>query len=306
MKLYINRKPLNKPWGGGIHLINAFYEYLPKLGCEITKTQFPQGDEDIVFLMGLTQEDEYPSALQLIEHNVKIGSKSKLVLRVNENDARKATNHVDSHLIELSKYVHNTIWVSDWLRNYFVKERMWFCPDMTTLYNGVDKEIYRNYNNKINNGKINIVSHHWSNNSLKGFDFYEKIDQYIKEDNRFTYTYIGREQGTFKNTKVIQPLWGKQLGEELSKYDVYVTATRNDPGPNHVIEALTCELPTYAYCDGGGACEFVGNSHIFSDFNDLLYMMLKPSMNKFHMPFLSWEDAVKQYFKHFQNVIVKS
>ena len=41
---------------------------------------------------------------------------------------------------------------------------------------------------KINNKKVNIVTHHWSDNYLKGFDVYDKLDEFVKENNDFTFT----------------------------------------------------------------------------------------------------------------------
>jgi hypothetical protein len=32
-------------------------------------------------------------------------------------------------------------------------------------------------------------------------------------------------------------MFGKELGDELGKYDVYASASRFDPGPNHIIES---------------------------------------------------------------------
>ena len=305
MKFYINRKPIRKPWGGGAHMVNAFYDILTQLGHKVTQTPIPNGDEDIIFLMGIGSEDNYPGAQQLIEFRARnhFNNNCKLVLRVNENDARKNTKHVDPALISFSPYVNSTAWVSKWQQDYFLAKQ-WMCADNTVMCNGTNKEQYKNWGNKLNNGKINIVSHHWSNNRLKGFDYYEMIDEFVgKNPDRFTYTYIGRECGTFKNTNVIQPLWGEDLGKELSKYDVYVSATRHDPGPNHIIEALSCELPTYTYNEGGGACEFTGGDHVFSNWNDLEINLNNPEQNKFGLPVLNWESCIKSYVRYFERLL---
>jgi hypothetical protein len=115
---------------------------------------------------------------------------------------------------------------------------------------------------------------------MKGFDIYEKLDSYIRNDDRFTFTYIGRDRGSFKNSRVVQPLFGKDLGEELSKYDVYISASLFDPGPNHVIESIASRIPTFAIKDGGGACEFVGDDWIYDNFDDLLGKIQNARMNQ--------------------------
>ena len=96
-----------------------------------------------------------------------------------------------------------------------------------------------------------------------------------------------------KNSTIINPLHGLALGEELSKYDVYVSGTRFDPGPNHIIESIACQIPTIVYKDGGGAVEFAGQKNVFSSKEELIEMLnsdftliqnaLKPC---------SWEDCI--------------
>ena len=46
---------------------------------------------------------------------------------------------------------------------------------------------------------------------MKGFDFYNQLDEFVGENDEFTFTYIGREIGSFKNTNVVEPLFGEAL-----------------------------------------------------------------------------------------------
>jgi hypothetical protein len=112
----------------------------------------------------------------------------------------------------------------------------------------------------------------------------------------FTFTYIGRERGSFKNTKIIKPLFGNELGEELGRYDVYVSASRFDPGPNHIIESLSSEIPTYVHHQGGGCIEFSGDDHVYSSINHLLNILSSKSYTKndFWHPG-SWEECIEKF-----------
>jgi glycosyltransferase involved in cell wall biosynthesis len=179
------------------------------------------------------------------------------------------------------------------MKNYFFKKG-WKCRKNHVIYNGVDKEIFCK-RSKLNNGKINLVTHHWSSNRMKGFDIYEKLDSFVGDNNNFTFIYIGRELGTFRNSTVIPPLFGNSLGEELSKYDVYISGTLFDPGPNHILESISCEIPTYSFFKGGGACEFTGPSHIFKSFDELSKILLSRNFLKNNVKIESWEACVKNY-----------
>ena len=172
------------------------------------------------------------------------------------------------------------------------------------IYNGVDVSIFKP-GPKMKNEKINIVTHHWSNNRMKGFDTYEAIDRFVKANLGFTFTYIGRDLGTFKNTIIIPPLHGDSLANELSKYDVYISGSLFDPGPNHILEALACELPTYVIKDGGGAVEFADASHTFMLNKDLTEILLKKDFKKNKYKPCSWQVCVEKYGASLDSILMK-
>lgn len=266
MKVHINRKPVNGPWGGGNMWVQSMYRLLPSLGVQVVESN---ENPDVILLAGLSGENGGMSAIDALRYKA-YNKDARVVLRVNENDARKSTTGVDESIKNISKYCDHVVFVSSWLADYF-KAAEWSVPT-SHIYNGVDREIFCS-SVKIQNGKTNIVTHHWSDNFMKGFDFYDGLDTWLTGRQDFTFTYIGRERGTFKNTRVIKPLFGRELGFELGKYDVYVSASRFDPGPNHIIESLSCGIPTYVHSDGGGCVEFSGLDHTYTNFEELLNIL---------------------------------
>ena len=286
MKILLNRKPVEGPWGGGNLFISNFYDYFAKDNKIVYQLE---EDIDIIFM-----HDPRPGNTGISVNEI-IGYKSyrpetKIYHRVNECDARKGTEGVDIMLGECSKYTDCTLFVSEWMKNYHVNKG-WFCKDNHVLYNGVNLQHFKK-GSKLNNGKINIVTHHWSNNLLKGFDIYDKIDDFVGKNKQYTFTYIGRERGTFKNTSIVEPLHGEDLGTELTKYDVYVSASRFDPGPNHILESLACNIPTYVHSDGGGCVEFAGIDHTFSNFNELKILLLSRNFTNNEMLACNWHDSM--------------
>ncbi len=300
MKLLLNRKPIDGPWGGGNLLFRAICENAEANGFEIVHQLEPGID---AILMVDPHADELRIGVNEI-YNYTKNHKVPVIHRVNECDARKGTNDVDRVLRACSHFAAATVFVSDWMKDYHTQHRDWHCREHRVIYNGVDHQHFKP-GEKIDDGKVNIVAHHWSNNYLKGFDIYDKLDEWVGEQDDFTFTYIGRERGTFKNTTVIAPLHGQALGDKLGRYDVYVSASRFDPGPNHVIEALACGLPTFAFRDGGGACEFVGMDGVYANFEELVLDLecerdlrhpdVAPVERVFEWPH-TWEDCARQYF----------
>jgi hypothetical protein len=131
---------------------------------------------------------------------------------------------------------------------------------------------------------------------MKGQDYAEWLDSFVgKHSDEFTFTFVGRTQANFKHATLVRPLYGKQLGEEIGKYDVCINASRFDPGPNSVIEPISCGLPTYVHIDGGGGVEFAGSDHTFSSPEDLECILLKKQFVQNASMFLQWDQTIKSY-----------
>ena len=288
--IYINRNVINGPWGGGNHFVKAAHEYLS------SDFQIVEADPDVIVLAGLDNEGNKISAEQAVQYKLTQAHRKrvKLVLSVNENDARKSTNHVDGRLLALSEFMDMTIFVSDWIQDYFVSKG-WRCGKNCVIKNGVDKSIYYKSPKSTPGSTIKLVTHHWSNNPLKGFDIYDKLDTWIASNHEFEFCYIGRERSTFKNTKVIPPLFGKDLGDELRRHDVYISASRNDPGPNHIIESVECGLPTYVHVEGGGCVEFAGPGFSYENWESLENILLTKQFKENSTTFTSWKDCIDEY-----------
>jgi len=275
-KIYINRQPEEGPWGGGNNFVKAMYMHMPKMGFSIVSNPVVS-IPDVIFLQSPLPDNKTRFSINEALFLKQKFPQIKIILRVNDCDARKGTSVIDNMWIQSSSLVDKTVFVSNWMKNYFI-EKGWQCKDNSVLYNGVNLDHFSE-SEKIKNGKINIVTHHWSDNRMKGFDIYEELDDFVGTNDRFTFSYIGRELGTFKNTKVIKPLFGSSLGSELSKFDVYVSASKSDPGPNHILESLACKIPTYVSAAGGGCIEFAGKDFVFDSFEDLRNILMKEKYN---------------------------
>ena len=180
MKILINRQVVEGPWGGGNKLVRAFYEYGRDNGHKVVN-RFEK-DIDLIFL-----QDPRPNELGIGINEAyaycSMSRKTKLVQRINECDARKNTRHMDKMLNACSKILNHTVFVSDWMRDYHI-DLGWQCDSTSVIYNGADLDIFKP-RDKIGNGKINIVTHHWSNNVMKGFDFYNQLDEFVGENDEF-------------------------------------------------------------------------------------------------------------------------
>ena len=79
MKILINRKPIEGPWGGGNNFVKAFYEYIPKLGHNIVSSL--RENPDIVFIMDPRYDNGQISINEAIAYN-RSNPKSKIIQRL--------------------------------------------------------------------------------------------------------------------------------------------------------------------------------------------------------------------------------
>ncbi len=104
--------------------------------------------------------------------------------------------------------------------------------------------------------KIRLISTSWSDNPNKGAAVYQWLDEYL-DWSRYEYTFVGRSPVAFKHIQMLPPLPSTQLADQLRQHDIFITASRDDPCSNALLEALACGLPAI-YLKSGGHPELVG------------------------------------------------
>ena len=234
-------------WGGGNQFAHSLTKEARARGYEIT---FKLKDKDIDLIL-LTDPRSFNDGItfgpfQILKYII-FNKKTIVVHRINECDERKNTFHMNKLLKCANYFSDHTVFISNYLKKLDIYQKD--LPS-SVIYNGCDERIFNSKNNSPWNKKepLKIVTHHWSPNKMKGFDVYKKLDKLIDETdlgNKVEFTYIGNlpKGFAFKKTRHLAPLSGKELGIELSKNHVYLTASINEPAGMHHIEGALSGLP---------------------------------------------------------------
>jgi glycosyltransferase involved in cell wall biosynthesis len=302
MKILMNRKPVNGPWGGGNLFVRAICDFASHRGHQIVHDLSQKPD---AILIVDPRYDDLRISINEISAIKKAFPEIRVLHRINECDARKNTRGMDELLRNTSSIADVSVFVSDWMREWHTRgTQKWTAPRTDVVYNGVDSDHFRpaSEDEKVSRNKISLVAHHWSNNQMKGFDFYEAVDRFVSQNEKeYSFTYVGRHTGTFsKSTRIVSPCFGKALGDELRKHHVYISGSFFDPGPNHIIEAIASGLPTWVRTHGGGALEFAGNDRGIDDVESLISLLkdkdrlLSPCQN--NKSFTNWKSCANSYF----------
>lgn len=286
MKVFFNRVPRFEPYGGGNQFLVRMVEMLRDRGHDVVFHL--ETEIDIIFMIDPRPGDIGYSIDHISEYK-RAFPRTKILHRVNECDARKSTSFMDSLLIDSMKKSDHVVFISKWLQEYF--KNLGFTGNSSVVYNGCDLRNFGPEESHSPSEPIKLVTHHWSDNYMKGFDVYVEIDKFLIENpGAFDFTYIGRYWSGYtpQATNVISPKSGKDLGDVLKKHDVYVTASRNEPCGMHHIEGAASGLPVLYHSETGGIKELCQKHGIeFSNFDE----------------FLSGLDRVKNNYSSYRKMI---
>lgn len=262
MKVALGSKYIEGPYGGGNTFIKNFSSYLFGKGHKVV-FDLRDNDIDIILLTNPLFDSAHSTFnhLDIDRYQSKVNKSAISIQRINECDERKQTNYVNRAIIKSNNNIDHTVFVSSWLKGVYEKSGIKLKSSSVVL-GGSDSNIFNGINKVKWNGseKISLVTHHWSDNWMKGFQTYKLIDELLENEKwskQLNFTYIGNypKELVFKNTKLIAPLDGKDLGNELKNHHIYITGSLNEPSGNHHVEAGLCRLPTL-YINSGGVTEY--------------------------------------------------
>ena len=273
MKISIGSKIVKGPYGGGNLFVKNLKNHLEQEG-HVVIDNLKDFDIDIILLINPLR---YSEIATFDEKDVNFYLKFKnsnaiIVQRINECDQRKNTKNVNKRILSVNNSVDYTVFVSNWLKEIFEEEGIKKSNSKVILSGSDEKIFFISRLNNDKNSKFSLVTHHWSSHPNKGFKTYKLIDNLLDSEEwnkRLDFTYIGNLPKNFKfnNVKVFPPMPDYELGDELRKYDGYVTGSLNEPSGNHHIEAAQCGLPIL-YINSGGIPEYCdGYGVIFEESN---------------------------------------
>ncbi len=318
MKISIGSRIVEGPWGGGNLFVLNLSEFLIKRGHEVIY-DLSEPDIDLILLTDPRSRKESTSSfthLDIKKYKEFVNANTVVVQRINECDERKGTENINSLYLDASNLSDHIVFVSSWLQDIYLKLGMKE-NKTSVIMSGSNQKIFNSLNASIWNkdGKIKLLTHHWSSHKNKGFDVYKEIDNLIKTEkwrDRIKFTYVGNISEEFKlhNSKIIEPLAGEALAEEIKKHHVYITGSINEPSGNHHIEAAQCGLPIL-YKQSGGIPEYCSGFGVsfYEDFEERLdeiisnYNLYQNKMKEY--PFNS-ELMCREYNELFHYLVDRS
>jgi hypothetical protein len=245
MKVAINTRPLDGPWGGGNRFVKTLAAELEARGHEAVFALAP--DVNLIVIIDPRSRNPQLSFTpgQVFAH-LGAHPEAMVVHRINECDERKGTKTMNFRLRVANYVADHTVFIASWLKDLGVWRRE---GTSSTILNGADAGVFmpRSAQRWDGTGPLKLVTHHWGAHGNKGWDVYGLIDRLVGEPawrGRLELTFVGNApSGTYPNIRVVAPLDGKPLAEALAEHHAYVTASINEPAGMHHVEGGILGLP---------------------------------------------------------------
>lgn len=259
-RIAFNMRPARGPWGGSSPFVVQLKYYLQKRGYDVCFDL--KKKVDVIVLIDPRDDLQFKAfGMDEIRAYKKNNPKLKLLHRINECDQRKNSSFMDELLKDANELADHTVFIANWLQEYHSDR--WFNKENShsVIYNGADPKVFHPIGSAIYDNKevFRIVSHHWSDNMMKGFDIYQKIDQAIEMGllDGVELWIVGRwpSEIEWQKARLFPPSQGKKLADTLRRCHAYVTASRWEPCGMHHVEGAQCGLPLLYHKDGGGIVE---------------------------------------------------
>jgi glycosyltransferase involved in cell wall biosynthesis len=214
---------------------------------------------------------------------------------------------VDKIIFLFNKIVADgTVYQSKWSKEQNLLLGMPAGTASTVVMNAPDPTIFYPENRTKQDRKLKIISTSWSANPRKGFDIYRYLDQHL-DWNRYEMTFVGNSPISFGRVKLIPHVESIELASLLRQHDIFLTASRQDPCSNSLIEALHCGLPSVGLNSGGHPEIIREAGELFESEKDVLSAIDKVASNlefyqkKIAVPTI--EEAGNAYYHFAEEVI---
>ena len=301
MKVYVNRQPVTGPWGGGNKTLTELCKQIVDAGHELVYS-LADNDIDLIFCFDPRPNNKgewYQTML-----NYKIHHGTPIIQRVGDCGTHGKP--------ELTSLVKETVKHS----NFIIFPSQWACEvigDEGANYEVIPNAplpIFHDFKRaESTNKKVKVVTHHWSPNPKKGYALYEQLDKYIANNDWLSFTYIGQWPIAYlpKNSEYYKPTGDNTfISEKISECDIYLTASEEEAGANHVLEGMACGLPVVYHNNGGSIPEYCGKYGVgFDSFEQMIDGIKEVNANysKYKESVLGYEDQVPKAVSRYMEII---
>ena len=281
------------PWGGGNKTVSALAKVLSLNGHDVVYSLW-DGGIDVLFCFDPRPNHCGEDYSDILNYRSRFGG--KIIQRVGDlgTHGKPELTYMAIRAMQFSDFV---IFPSEWAH----QSSKFKGKNYSIIHNAPLEAFYEFRNLKPNNSKLQLITHHWSTNPKKGFQYYELLDRNLVGE-FCDFTYVGRLPSNFKfkNSTHIEATGDiSLLSQKLSNSDLYITASEEEAGANHVLEAMAAGLPVVYHSNGGSIRDYCKGYGVEFDSRESLLRKVKYMSNNLGI----YAKRVEGYQNKIQNVM---
>ncbi|NJL93389.1 MAG: glycosyltransferase family 4 protein [Anaerolineae bacterium] len=261
MKVSLGMRLQAGAWGGGNQFGQVLGDYLRAQGVAV-RYDLRERDNDIILLAepdGTLKISAYTHR-DVLKHLLVRNRRAVVVQRFNNTSESRgdAAGEFNRFRLHANRIADHSVFVSEWVHQRFVAAGF-RSAEVSIIHNGGNAALWRPGTPPAD-GRLHLITHHWSTHANKGHAVYQALDTLLENPNwqaKIAFTFIGRlpEGMRFRNARCLEPLAGEALAAELRQHHIYLSASRHEAGPNHIIEGALSGLPLL-YLQSGATPEY--------------------------------------------------
>ena len=192
LKVCITLVPRKSSFGGGNQFVNSLIDYLGDFNFKIVH-KLEKGINVIFVIDPRINSSNKINIDSVIKYKKKY-PQTYIIQRINDCDKpRGLKNVLDPLHLKGFQIADHVVFVSSWVYQYF-KDNYSFNQRYSIINNGCNIKVFKNMKEKCPRIKnIKIVSHHWSTNYNKGFEFYNALDKIMSKRKDIEFTFICKD-----------------------------------------------------------------------------------------------------------------
>lgn len=285
------------PFGGGNQFLKRLKEQFVLMGL------YSEPERADIFLFNSHHETDRVKEFKKIYSNKRFVHRIDGPMRLynNENDTR------DDVVIEMNSLADAIVFQSSWSMEHNCKkyppifDKIREVP-YAVIHNACDVSVKK----KQSSGKRKLIAVSMSDNFNKGYEIYKYLDENLDFD-KYDFTFVGRSPLVFKNIVDLGVRNPDEVIDILSRHDIFITASKNDPCSNALIEALSVGLPSLVLSSGGhieivkaGGWQFEGKEDVLDALETLnsSYGVFEKNIDV-----KSMSEVAKNYLSFFEAIL---
>ncbi|MFN8400372.1 MAG: glycosyltransferase [Anaerolineales bacterium] len=285
------------PSGGGHQFLRAFWKQAEANGLRVENNQISRTTQACLL-----------NSFNFSERRLLIPWRSS-VLCIHRVDGpidvyRGQNDGVDRNIYAINqRFADKTIFQSHYSLEKHLELGMEF-KNPVVILNAADANIFYKHGRVdfSRNRKTRLIASSWSDNLNKGAMVYQWLDEHLDWE-RYEMTFVGRSPVVFKNISMIPAVDSYRLAELFRDHDIYLTASKNDPCSNSLIEALTSGLPAI-YLKSGGHPEIVGQAGLGFEATEQIPRLLDQVVDEYErFQSLISNPSIQEVYKEYLKVL---